>query len=54
LEYAGETMNLKQKGGHHQNKKADYLVAFLWQRRATELTAARSLNVVGKTTKPNH
>jgi len=31
-------MNLKKKGGHHQNKKAEYLVAYLWQRRAAELT----------------
>jgi len=47
-------MNIKQKGEHSQDKKDDYLAAFLWQLRATELTAARSLNVVGKTTKPNH
>jgi hypothetical protein len=40
-------MNIKQKGGHGQDKKDDYLAAFLWQRRATELTAARSLQCCG-------
>jgi len=47
-------MNIKQKGEHSQDKKDDYLAASSWRGLAAELTAACSLNVVGKTTKPNH
>jgi hypothetical protein len=32
-------MNLKKKGGHRQEKKADYLAAFPWRGSAMELIA---------------
>jgi hypothetical protein len=47
MEKAQETMNLKKKGGHHQEKKDDYLAAFLWRGSAMELIAVCSTHGCG-------
>jgi hypothetical protein len=41
---AQETMNLKQKGGHHHKTKDDYLAAFSWRDRAMEFIAVWNMD----------
>jgi hypothetical protein len=40
-------MNIKQKGGHRQDKKDDYLAASSWRGRAMELIEVCSTHCWG-------